>query len=584
MRKDDIIGQKLFETCKLSEFYLNLVVNCKEQDESPLQLARAYKQKLYEIVDRYDRLLDANRQRQQLSLTFDKPQQQQQHQQSQYQSSRKASYHHDSKTSTPNKTPTMTPNGCCMPNLFLTNTTATNSTPSAPVTPSSSFASTPTTPFSQYQRSLPRQSSFNQAGRSFIYSHNSTKYQQNSLLLQQQQQQQQQYSLQRNKSQSQQQSYSSLSKTNKLLQQYAFLYDDYDSADEHDHQQQQDEEDEIEMRFPVSNKASATTGLQSLSCKLNYEAYSNTFNTNLNRRLLAHNQSEYNQEIADDDYAEEGDVEEEEEEEFNNDLSESQIIEKSYSNLSKDSGVFADSYHSDYSNCAIGIGNNESSRQKKTMNGETKEKTKKSKKPNNDFDDNSSVESNKTIDSSEEYADQIDSCTNKTILSQDENDTVIDENTEDQSKLIWGSITRLVESDELNASNKNTSSILSSSPINSSKAIKKSNTIVENFDEENDEIDETYTSTVTNQLCAEYASGYSSSTFKKNTTVNLPIMPSASSSSSSSHVSSSADRTSKELKFLNTNSLMNVSMLDNIQATNTHLDFDNMNTSILMFN
>lgn len=69
MKKDDIIGQKLFETCKLSEFYLNLIVNCRyEDDDSPFELALAYKQKLYEIVDRYDRLLEASAQREQLTL------------------------------------------------------------------------------------------------------------------------------------------------------------------------------------------------------------------------------------------------------------------------------------------------------------------------------------------------------------------------------------------------------------------------------------------------------------------------------------------------------------------------------------
>lgn len=69
MKKDDIIGQKLFETCKLSEFYLNLIVNARmSDDDSPFELALAYKQKLYEIVERYDRLLEAASQREQLTL------------------------------------------------------------------------------------------------------------------------------------------------------------------------------------------------------------------------------------------------------------------------------------------------------------------------------------------------------------------------------------------------------------------------------------------------------------------------------------------------------------------------------------
>lgn len=71
MKRDDIIGQKLFETCKLSEFYLNLIVGSKAEDESPLQLANAFTRKLYEIVERYDRLLDASKQREQFTLSFD---------------------------------------------------------------------------------------------------------------------------------------------------------------------------------------------------------------------------------------------------------------------------------------------------------------------------------------------------------------------------------------------------------------------------------------------------------------------------------------------------------------------------------
>jgi hypothetical protein len=72
MKKDDIIDQKLFETCKLSEFYLKLIVNSRfEDEESPLQLVHAFKQKLHEIVQRYDRLLDTSKQREQLKLSFD---------------------------------------------------------------------------------------------------------------------------------------------------------------------------------------------------------------------------------------------------------------------------------------------------------------------------------------------------------------------------------------------------------------------------------------------------------------------------------------------------------------------------------
>ncbi|RNA10917.1 hypothetical protein BpHYR1_043328 [Brachionus plicatilis] len=72
MKKDDIIKQKLFETCNLSNFYLDYIIECKWEDESPMHLANCYKQKLYEIADKYDRMLEADRQREQLYLSLDR--------------------------------------------------------------------------------------------------------------------------------------------------------------------------------------------------------------------------------------------------------------------------------------------------------------------------------------------------------------------------------------------------------------------------------------------------------------------------------------------------------------------------------
>jgi hypothetical protein len=69
MKKEDIIDQKLFEACKLSEFYLKLIRNAKNGEDSPQQLAYAYKLKLNDIVDRYDRLLESTKQRAALKLT-----------------------------------------------------------------------------------------------------------------------------------------------------------------------------------------------------------------------------------------------------------------------------------------------------------------------------------------------------------------------------------------------------------------------------------------------------------------------------------------------------------------------------------
>ena len=69
MKRDDIIKQKLFEAYKLSEFYLNLIVddsyntnNFKKgnQEETPFQLSKSFSNKLYQIINRYDALLEQN--------------------------------------------------------------------------------------------------------------------------------------------------------------------------------------------------------------------------------------------------------------------------------------------------------------------------------------------------------------------------------------------------------------------------------------------------------------------------------------------------------------------------------------------
>lgn len=580
MRKDDIIGQKLFETCKLSEFYLNLVVKCTNEDESPIQLARAYKQKLYEIVERYDRLLDANRQRQQLSLTLLDSNR---HTRKIYQEANLSL----TRTSTPSKTPTMTPSG--VNPLFVTNYQQ-QQTPTQPLTPSSSFASTPTTPHYQ-QRNLAsfqhRQNSFT-PGRSFIYPHNSSRYQ-TSL-----KNKHSNNTSNSSSSANQQLYHSSLNKTNKLLQQYAFLYDEYDSADD-----EEEEEEEEETYYATTkhkySKTPTSTSTGSLNCKLNYEAYSNTFNKLVNKTSSSSstNNTVYHDETVDEydedvDVDEEEDEEEDEDEDFNNELNESQIIEKSYSNLSKDSGVFADSYHSDYSSCLIGLGNTTLSN-----NGEQTTTTRKEKHNTKTNKTLSSI-SNKTLDANEE---------NKTIVSQDENETVCDETEETpSSKLIWGSITRLVEAstfNDLGGAKSSKSKFMSSTPINrpgsnstSSSAANPTSDLVKteiNYDF-NDNQNSIMIMDTNSQAQHDYLSCYSGSSSASSSTMS-PL--SSSSPTSSTSIQNQAKTStliderlsmSKELQFLNSNSLMNVSMLDNIQATNTHIDFDNMNSSILMFN
>jgi hypothetical protein len=146
MKKEDIIGQKLFETCNLSKFYLNLIVNSKLEDDCPLQLSAAYKLKLEEIVERYDRLLENSRQREQLSLQFDssiqltpqinlKP------------SNTTTSNLNSAKPSTPcllHNSPTTLLNRTSTPSKCYQSATAPNSCASTPIiTPSHSFMRSP---------------------------------------------------------------------------------------------------------------------------------------------------------------------------------------------------------------------------------------------------------------------------------------------------------------------------------------------------------------------------------------------------------------------------------------------------------
>jgi hypothetical protein len=81
MKRDDIIQQKLFEAYKLSEFYLNLIVDDNynhnnftkgSQEETPFQLSKAFSTKLYQIISRYDTLLEQN-EFEQKALTISTP-------------------------------------------------------------------------------------------------------------------------------------------------------------------------------------------------------------------------------------------------------------------------------------------------------------------------------------------------------------------------------------------------------------------------------------------------------------------------------------------------------------------------------
>ena len=246
MKKNDIIEQKLFETCKLSEFYLNLVVTCKAEDESPMQLAQAYKQKLYEIVERYDRLLDVDRHRQQLTLSLE--------------------------SNNVSTKPTMR-------QLNLINTANKSlSNLSTPVTSSSSINLLPSN--SSSYSSTPVTTPGHSTGKYSTYHKSSSYRQQHSSYLQPPH-----YSI-------------------KNAQPYSYLYDDenFSDIDELDssHNSKSEHDDDMPRR------------------RLQYEGFM--------------------------------DEEESNKDEQEQSAEPSKAIEKSYSNLSKDSGVFAESYHSEFSN------------------------------------------------------------------------------------------------------------------------------------------------------------------------------------------------------------------------------------------
>ena len=290
MRKDDIIEQKLFETCKLSEFYLNLIVNSKFEDESPLQLTHAYTQKLYEIVERYDRLLDANKQREQLSLTFD----------------RQLSATTKQKPPTPTVplSRTSTPSKCF--NLL-------NNLP----TPGSSCQSYPSTPnystmpayASSFLKQSPSNSSLNQQQRMSF----SKKATYKSYFARQ---------LNNIKTPNSKLSHEHSINLNKRIA--AIYYDEYDDEEEPAGKQQQTVADMTPVFLSNDLLLASTISSPETTSSSSSTAGSNEYNTSSH-------------------------------ENYDNESNNSQNIGKSYSNLSKDSGVFADSYHSEYAHNATAI-------------------------------------------------------------------------------------------------------------------------------------------------------------------------------------------------------------------------------------
>ena len=369
MRKDDIIGQKLFETCKLSEFYLDLVVNAKPDDESPLLLARAYKQKLYEIVERYDRLLDTNRQRQQLSLAFESPQQQPQQKKV---LSRKPPTTPLQTPTTSMATRTSTPNKLNLGGSQLQLNTSNQS----------SYASTPTTPC----QPMSIKSSF--STYSISQSRNSTN------------------NLNRQVTTPSRHSLYSFSKShsitnNSKLSPYSHIYDD----DDYDDDTQYSNENLFESSKP----------------KLNYENLSNKTidnNTTIN---------------------------------YDDEMDETRTLDKSCSNLSKDSGVFGDSYHSEYSNCVIDLNTDSKNKEEENYLENLLTPSSSLSNPEHEYDEQQDE------DKKVEEQDGGDGEDEEEEESEDEVDSTKQTSSpSSKTQFIWGTVSRLVETSFSNLAKKNT--------------------------------------------------------------------------------------------------------------------------------
>lgn len=529
MKKNDIIAQKLFETCKLSEFYLNLL---KHDDESPMQLAHAYKQKLYEIVERYDRLLEANRQRQELNLEL-------------LETNTSATKFKPkslglSKTSTPNKSMSAlnTPLNGQMPISILTSSSSTNLPPNSNC---SSYASTPaTTPGHSSIKSF---GTYTRGSSRSIYS----------------------------------QAYQQHHYSNKQMQKFSYLY--ADTTDE------SEVEDEIgDDYYNYKNNSS------NLKCQLEYDNYSTSGNSN--------KKGETNSESDEEDKCVE-----------NNNNSNllnicNQNIEKSYSNLSKDSGVFGESYHSECSNHITGIGN----KQNITISDHDQNEScedRISDEDNNTFEENltsptsSSTSSNNNYSREETNFHSAETSTPKSYQQ-------CHSEQEKSNSFIWGTVTQLVEDET-------PSSTLSSMPTRNindytnlparpakpvkpkfflnklgsehthqsqsllkNSLLKQTNnyrTITKNTNNYNVDIDNTSMMSMMVES-------------NSNNNDNNDNISQKESSPKPLSDETNNDEQAKASPFIfNYNSLMNVSMLDNIQATNTNnSEVDNMNCSILMFN
>lgn len=282
-----------------------------------------------------------------------------------------------------------------------------------------------------------------------------------------------------------------------------------------------------------------------------------------------------------------------------------QHIEKSYSNLSKDSGVLADSYHSDYSTtqsnchqhsqCMIlsGVGCCLSASQTKNMpliggvscnasganNGEQKLVVMSTPMKYTQVDD---LEARSCASSSGTEPElSSEESTSATLISSSQqsqpnttNFALIKQSMAEKKtappdiyRTYTKNYTKKQPTDQQHHQHKKSNSNLSLSSIISSS-----------------------TSTSTTPSPGSSSSGISCSEASKNMPPNPIALPSPVNTEvveppQAVHGSNSTTAIGTTPPFFfNYNSLMNVSMLDSIQATNTSLDFDNMSSSILMFN
>lgn len=287
--------------------------------------------------------------------------------------------------------------------------------------------------------------------------------------------------------------------------------------------------------------------------------------------------------------------------------SHSQNIEKSYSNLSKDSGVLADSYHSDYSNsnCLLN-GNTYLNSSQMDLADHTKLVTTVTKNSHHHHRNHHNHNNNDKVHNDDECSSNFGS-TSSNDLSSEETTTTTTINLAPTTT----NFASIKQSIDLGLNKKaSLPSSSSSQQLNyrtHTKSAKKSQSNT-NYFSDNQQIQPkksnsnlSLSSISSSNSSSTPSPGSSSSGIGSDTTCgsntnNSPsgdlritgkreeLMATGPPLPDSSDNTYSQQKSSPAPFFFNYNSLMNVSMLDSIQVTNNSLDLDNMSSSILMFN